>query len=51
MIEPILTYGSEVWLSDFNVDINKADKLPMEKIQNFSIRDIHGVHNNFQTLQ
>ena len=50
MIEPILTYGSEVWLSDFNVDINKADKLPMEKIQNFIIRDILGVHNKSSNI-
>ena len=31
MILPILTYGSEVWLADYNLNFDKLDRLPFEK--------------------
>ena len=34
MILPILTYGSEVWLADYNLNFDKLDRLPFENKQN-----------------
>jgi hypothetical protein len=31
MIVPILTYSSEIWISDFNMCFKSADKCPFEK--------------------
>ena len=33
LIEPILLYGSEIWISDYNINILKSDNFPFEKIQ------------------
>ena len=30
----IITYGSEIWLTDFNLNLDTLDKLPFEKVQN-----------------
>ena len=32
-VKPILTYGSEIWLSDYNLNLNNFDNLPIEKLQ------------------
>ena len=45
MILPILTYGSEVWLADYNLNFDKLDRLPFEKTQNMIFKNILGVHN------
>jgi hypothetical protein len=37
LISPILTYGSEVWISDFKLNFDSIDKLPFEKVQNMII--------------
>ena len=43
LIEPIILYGSEIWISDFNININNCDQLPCEKIQHLIYKDILGV--------
>ena len=49
---PILTYGTEVWISDFKLNFDSIDKLPFEKVQNMIIKDIMGVHTvRLPTLQ
>ena len=49
-MEPILLYGAEIWLSDFNININKCDNLPFEKIQHLVFKDILGVHSKASNL-
>lgn len=44
MIEPIITYGSEIWIIDYNLDIKSSECFPFEKFQNHIIKDILGVH-------
>ena len=29
LLKPILTYGSEIWLSDYNINLNNFDNLPI----------------------
>ena len=41
----ILTYGSEVWLADYNLNW-----LPFEKTQNMIFKNILGVHNKASNL-
>jgi hypothetical protein len=33
LLKPILTYGSEIWLSDYNINLNNFDNLLIEKLQ------------------
>jgi hypothetical protein len=32
VILPIITYGSEIWLTDFHLNLDILDKLPFEKV-------------------
>jgi hypothetical protein len=41
--KPILTYGSEIWLSDYNINLNNFDNLPIEKLQHKMLKCILGV--------
>ena len=50
MILSILTYGSEVWLADYNLNFDKIDRLPFEKTQNMIYKNILGVHNKASNL-
>ena len=51
MILPILTYGSEVWLADYNLNFDKLDRFPFEKKQNMIFfLNILGVHNKASNL-
>ena len=34
LIRPTLTYGAEVWISDYNIREKTLDTFPFEKIQN-----------------
>ena len=31
IISPIMTYGSEIWISDFNIKLDNIHALPFEK--------------------
>ena len=44
LIRPILTYGSEIWICDFNIKDNNLDKLPFEKLHNKFCKYLLGVH-------
>ena len=44
MIIPIITYGSEIWITDYKSDIKSSECFPFEKIQNHILKDILGVH-------
>ena len=49
-IIPILTYASEIWISDYKQMTKGFDKTPFEKIQNFILKDILGVHSKSSNL-
>ena len=44
LIRPILTYGSEIWICDFNVKESVLDKLPFEQLHNKFCKYLLGVH-------
>lgn len=44
LIKPIITYGSEIWISDFTEKELKSDNLPFEKTHNRFCKYILGVH-------
>jgi hypothetical protein len=50
LIEPIILYGSEIWIADFNININNCDQLPFEKIQHLIFKDILGVQKKASNL-
>lgn len=50
MILPMLTYGSEGCLADYNLNFDKLDRLPFEKTQNMVFKNILGVHNKASNL-
>ncbi|CAG2192185.1 unnamed protein product [Mytilus edulis] len=50
LISPIMTYGSEIWISDFNINLDTADKLPFEKVQNMIMKNVLGVHGKASNL-
>jgi hypothetical protein len=43
LLKPILTYGSEIWLSDYNINLDNFDNLPIEKLQHKMLKCILGV--------
>ena len=43
LLKPILTYGSEIWLSDYNINLNNFDNLPIENLQHKMLKCILGV--------
>ena len=44
LIQPILTYGSKIWLTDFKIKENISDRLPVVKIPNKFCKYLLGVH-------
>jgi hypothetical protein len=43
LLKPILTYGSKIWLSDYSINLNNFDNLPIEKLQHKMLKYILGV--------
>ena len=50
LIRPILTYGSEIWISDFTFKDKTLDTLRFEKIHNRFRKFLLGVHKSLQIL-
>ena len=50
LTEPIILYNSEIWIADFNVNINNCDQLPFEKLQHSIFKDILGVQKKASNL-
>ena len=44
LIRPILTYGSEIWITDYSIKDKTSDNLPFEKIHNRFCKYLLGVH-------
>ena len=44
LIRPILAYGAELWICDYNCKENKLDCLPFEKLHNKFCDMTRGVH-------
>ena len=49
LIQPILTYASEIWISDYKIDL-MDDKYPCELVHLKSCRFSLGVHNKTSNL-
>ena len=45
-----MTYGSQIWISEFKINFNVIDKLLLEKIKNMIFKNILGVHSKASTL-
>ena len=50
LIRPILTYGAEVWIGNYNIRQKTPDTLPFEKIQNRFCKYLLGVHKKASNL-
>ena len=50
MIIPIITYGSEIWITEYKLDIKSSYCFPFEKAQNHIFKDILGVHRKASNL-
>ena len=46
----IITYGSEVWISDFKSNFDTLDNIQFEKTQNVILKNILGVHGKSSNL-
>jgi hypothetical protein len=44
LIKPIVTYASEIWISDFTIKELKSDNLSFEKIHKHFCKYLLGVH-------
>lgn len=42
--------ASEIWMADFNANIDNLDKLPFEKNQNMILKNILGVHSKASNI-
>ena len=47
---PIMTYGSEIWISDFKCDLMSSEQFTFEKTQHLIFKDILGVHRKASNL-
>ena len=50
MTIPIVTYGSEIWISDFKLKFETLDKSPFEKTQNMILKNLLGVHGRSSNI-
>ena len=50
VISPIMTYGSEIWITDFTIKLENVDKLSFEKKQNMIMKSVLGVHGKASNL-
>ena len=44
LIKPIITYGSEVWISDYKINLTSIDQLPIEKLQHKMLKQVLGIN-------
>ena len=45
-----MTYGSEIWISDFNIKLDNIHVLPFEKAQDMMMKNILGVRGKTSNL-
>ena len=50
LIRPICTYGSEIWVSDYNIKESNIDIMPFEKIQNKFCKYVLNVNRKSSNL-
>ena len=50
LIKPIITYGSEVWISDYKINLTSIDQLPIEKLQHKMLKQVLGVNRYTSNL-
>ena len=50
LIKPIITYGSEVWISDYKINLTSIDQLPIKKLQHKMLKQVLGVNRYISNL-
>ena len=50
IVRPIVTYNSEIWLSDYNINLLNFDTLPMEKLHHKMLKNILGISRQASNL-
>ena len=50
LIKPIITYGSEVWISDYKINLTSIDQLPIEQLQHKMHKQVLGVNRKTSNL-
>ena len=50
LIKPIITYGSDVWISDYKINLSDIDQLPTEKLQHKMLKQVLGVNRYTSNL-
>ena len=50
LIRPITTYGSEIWIADFNVNLSNFDTIPAEKLQHKFCKLVLGINKRASNL-
>ena len=50
LIKTIITYGSEIWISDYKINLSGVDNLPIEKLQHKMPKQVLGVNRYTSNL-
>ena len=50
LIKPIITYGSEIWISDYKINLASVDNLPIENFQHKMLKQVLGVNRYTSNL-
>jgi len=50
IVVPIMTYGSEIWISEFKPNFETLDKTAFEKTQNMILKNVLGVHGKSSNI-
>lgn len=50
LIKLVVCYGSEVWLSDYKLNLNNFDNLPFEKLHHKFLKCILGVRRQYSNI-
>jgi len=45
-----MTYGSEIWISYFNINLDNIHVLPFENVKNMMMKNIFGFHGKTSNL-
>ena len=45
-----MSYGSEIWISEYKLKFETIDKTPFEKVQNMIFKNLLGVHGKSSNI-
>ena len=50
LIRPVVTYGSEIWIADYSINLNNVDLLPPEKLHHKFCKSVLCINRNSSNL-